>query len=210
MKRILALSTLSLALFTGCSFWRSITGETWVPAAVQAEGRRVAILPFYDSPGVRSSALGLEIARALPPILQGKVPTVSLVNSDEALRGLGDYDWIRAPRSEVGRRLGADFVISGEILSVQLQEAGMIGVHNGRLEVAVEVVDVAKGTAVFSRKKMEVRFPREGEHRAGSILAEDSEIRKDLADQMAERMAEIFYEHRVYTEDDRDFRPPWE
>jgi hypothetical protein len=211
MTRRLGAAAAAILLLGGCTFFRTnILGENWEGAAVEAKGKRVAILPFTDGAGVRSRGLGLEVARALPAALGKNASSIVVVSPDESLRALGKLDWFGTPRGELGRRIGADFVLSGEITAFQLQEPGTIGVYNGRLEIHAEVVNVdAGGTVAMARKKFEAVFPREGEHRQGSMLAEEAEIHRDLVDQMAERLAEIFYEHRVYKDDEPEFRPPW-
>lgn len=197
-----ALFLLPVAFSTGCFLI-----ERWDDAAVEAEGKRIAVLPFRDPAGGAAKGIGAEIVGDIPARIQRKAPGIRVVDARELERVLRGTDPARTPLAEIGRRVSADYVLSGEVALVMLNEPGFIGVKNGRIEVLAEIVAVATDTYAMPKKKLVANYPREGEHRQASVLAEDAEVRRDLAGQMGKQLAELFYRHKVYGED--DFRPPW-
>jgi hypothetical protein len=118
-------------------------------------------------------------------------------------------DFYRISVAEVGDALGADLVLYVHIDQFQLRERGQDPLWHGRLGTTVRVVDVHRGmireeprlwpipdgTQGYTVETVDRPVETETSRTYGKVLADE------MADEMAERIVNLFREHKVYAED---------
>ena len=106
------------------------------------------------------------------------------------------YDELTIP--QIGQKLGADLVLYVHIDQFELRDSPVDTLWHGQFTTSVKVVDVQAG-------RLWPQDLPEG-HRVGPVEvpthdstqpAHDLAITQSLIDQMADRVAKLFYEHRV-------------
>jgi hypothetical protein len=100
--------------------------------------------------------------------------------------------------SEVGQRLNVDMVLYVHIDKFSLKDENQNPLWHGQLQTTVRLVDVAAGRLWPPDQPEGYLMPAvELPPTDNSASAYDVQVAKDLASQMAERIAEVFYDHEV-------------
>ncbi|MBI4577105.1 MAG: hypothetical protein HY722_12655 [Planctomycetes bacterium] len=186
-------TALALTLVAGCS---SLFHAGWKDAEVPVEGRRVAVIPFGDAaePAFRSE-LGSELAQRVLRELEDRTEA-RLVSFLELRDALGEGGPAGASTGEVARRAGAEVYVEGEVVEFHTRPPRTIGLLQGRLGVALKVVDVSKARVLVERV-VAISFPED--EREFGVLEEgpdaDARIREVLLARAARNIGRIFYEH---------------
>jgi hypothetical protein len=108
-------------------------------------------------------------------------------------------DYSQMSISEIGKKLGADVVVYVQIESFTLKDSPENPLWQGRLATSVWVVDAVKPERLWP-KDMPSRTgyrvpPLEFKHAENPSPTYGEEIAKALTEQMADRIAKLFYDH---------------
>lgn len=102
--------------------------------------------------------------------------------------------------ADVGRKVGADIVIYVDIKTFRLREEERSPLWEGQLETSVRVVDVwaKKGeTRLWPKDAGEFNVPAVGMPAKEEVGDYGTELARDLARRMADRICKLFYEYEV-------------
>ena len=199
-----ALVAMAAPLMVGCAVVGYTATILQPPKKVKAkfdlpkDGRT---LVFVDDAGHETAYEGIkrELTEHLNRALNGKELVKETVPYEELsnLR-LATPEFNRLAIGEVGRRLGAELVIYVEITRFSLKDTDADVMWNGRLEVAVAVKRVGQGW--LWPKDRVGGYPVEPVVREPAASTSEGYGRRlaaVLAATMADRIAKLFYTHRL-------------
>jgi hypothetical protein len=103
------------------------------------------------------------------------------------------------PFADMAQATGADVVLHVKLLQFRLQESEEGPIWNGRLETAVRLLD-ADGSVLWPRDRPVDGFTVERTTLANSMNSSGTyaiQLTRDLAEDQADKIAKLFYEHEV-------------
>lgn len=203
-----SLATLAiLPLATGCSTLLTVAYLV-KPNDVAAEfaefkGHHVAVvcrpiveLEFSDAGSAR------ELAGVVSQQLRQRVRGINVINQQEVARWLDENAWVDS--KALGKSLDADYVLGIDLERFRLFEGSTL--YRGRAAVTVQVVEVASGEVVFSKRLDDYSFPANGA--IPSSDRSEPEFRSLFLSMLGQRIARWFhaYESReVFAEESLTF-----
>jgi hypothetical protein len=145
--------------------------------------------------------LASRISRKLQEQPAGTTKFAANVISYERLQDLAatTKDFQTMPRSEVGRKLGADIVLYVQIEDFSLRDSPFMTLWQGRLGASVWLVDVQQ-----TRRIWPAEAPPDSGYQAPPVVLKPTnnpsptygeEIAHELAEQMADHIVKLFYDH---------------
>ncbi len=101
--------------------------------------------------------------------------------------------------ARVGQKLGADIVCYIRIDEFRLKDQNIAHLWRGHLEVTVSMVDVRTGKQLWPMGEHEGRWikPVKTPMEANSTPNYSADLAKGLCNRMAEKVAQLFYDHEI-------------
>ena len=162
-------------------------------AEFKIDGRSIVVIPFKDKRrGYFESRDGLDLSAAVMgelgsrPGVKAKVMDPQQVRLAFPNQRLEDVGW-----AKIGKQVGADLVMFGDIETFTLKRPGYIGVLQGNCRMKVYIYDVKDGTIPWS-KTLQTWWPESGPPVAASDV-EAGEFRQQLIAFTAFKLAQSFY-----------------
>lgn len=165
-------------------------------------GQRVAIVVFagpdvlYDYPYAR-----YELGASVKSELEKNVKGISVVSPRTVLKFQDEtIDWEAMPRTEIGRKFDADYVLYIAVIEYQTQDPGSVGVYHGKVVAETSLYDTAKAEAsavAWRGSDIHVNFtPRDASSN------ENRYVRSRMQSMFADALAKRFYDHKEVQEEE--------
>ncbi len=201
---VLLLAGWMLGAIGGCQFIPWSVAQFSPPRKVRAKfkpARRKTFLVLVDDAGVGSShePVKAELTELLNEQLKEHKVARRAVPYERVMElayTATNYEGLAV--DEVGKKLGADIVLYVIIDNFSLRESKANPLWGGNLEVTVRLVDVEKGRLwpldrLTGYPVPAVKLPLT----TGDSPAYGSQLTRKLTQRMADRVAKLFYTHRV-------------
>ena len=162
------LSTVGLFLVgaaLGCDATAAYRDLTASEAAALENVKTVAVMPFVDAPGLSGKDSGRVVLGPCIAVLN-KCPGIAVVERARLIAILDELDLQRMDAvdnkmaSKIGKRLGADVVILGEVMQYEAQQeyghmvvyvvSGGATTRNHRVGIAVRAVNVKTAQIIYA------------------------------------------------------------
>ena len=117
--------------------------------------------------------------------------------ADVSKNKIGNTTWTSQPPSEIGKKLGADYVIDITLSNIGVYQQGSAReIYEGRAEVYVDVYDVALGAKAEPKDKYVHQFlcPKTGMIAASNLPI--SRFKQMFVEQLAHEIIEFHLEHK--------------
>jgi hypothetical protein len=203
---------LLIPLLAGCSWLFGIGGKT--EAEVPLKNETVLILPF-SMPG-RSyfqSAFGERFAGYVQKALVAACPSATVLGPDDLPQSLKDEGATSIQIGQVietealyhiGRRLKADYVVVGEIHTVQSKKPKSFGVLQGRMSLSARIAAVSEVKVAWRGDRMTFTYPKQvfGEDIPAEIEEDENTLLRKLLAQAAVGLTEPFVGRERTLEED--------
>ncbi len=212
-KALIVLLLLVPALCPGCqclNYWLFVFAPAAPPKAVDAEydglqDSTVAVVIYadervlYEYPMVR-----LDLGMMVGGYLQQNVKKCTVVDPQRvASYQQRNIYWDREGRTELGKKLGADYVLFISLIEYTTHVKGSLNLYRGELiaDVALHKVDLPeRGSRVWGPDRFHVSFP---ENAPGGRPAEDDRlVAVETRRRFADRLTKKFYDHKVQPAED--------
>jgi hypothetical protein len=123
------------------------------------------------------------------------INTISPYKIDQLQRE--DLYWEAMPKTELAKKLGADYVLLVTVMEFSTREPGSQNLYRGQITAQCSLYDASTdevASEVWNSSRMSSRFPQNGPF----LYSEDDEqIRLDTIVILAEKLAKKFYDHDV-------------
>jgi hypothetical protein len=193
---------LLIPCLAGCGWLFGITGRT--DAEVPLKDETVLILPF-SMPG-RSyfqSAFGERFARYVQKALVAACPRATVLGVDDLPQSLKDEGATSIQIGQVienealyhiGRRLKADYVLVGEIHSIQSKKPKSFGVLQGRMTLSARIASVPEMKVAWRGDRLTFYYPKQvfGEDMPAELEEDENTLIRKLLAQAAVGLTEPF------------------
>ena len=189
------LACVLLMLMAGCSKY------TRIEAFVEPEGRTVGFVPFRsDRAKLVSAADCILFAEMAADDFRAALPKeMSLSPSDmkgALSKGMNEARWY-----DIGLDTGAEVLVVGEVLSVEVWSDTLLGTHEGVIRFHLRVLDVTQlpPKPIATARGVSLRFPVEREAKFDDkyVNMDDKTFRHELLRYAASYVAGMFYAHDV-------------
>jgi hypothetical protein len=148
----------------------------------------------YDYPYAR-----LSLSMAICSEIRKNVPDVRMVPTERVIAYQdSNINWQDMDRTDLGRALGADYLIYVPLDEYSTRELGSVNLFRGRIRGQAVVYDctAAKGEArLWEADELSATFPENAP--VGVIGQDDSRIRYETEKLFADTLAKKFYKHEV-------------
>lgn len=183
--------------FSGCiqmaANLMSVVRGPAIPAEFKGlEEKRVAVICANES-GICRDEATIRMAGNLKGILAVKLPKTKFVNQEEVDQWIEGSSASERDVSAIGKGVGADYVISVDMLNLQLKDGPTL--FRGRSNLTVSVWDVKTEKPVFRKSVPEHSYPV----MAGQSTTETDEdkFRRVYLLNAADKLARYFYAHEL-------------
>jgi len=188
---------------TGYMLYLFAPGDKMVKVPAEFDGfagKKVAIVIYadicvqYDYPFAR-----LGLSTAIASELKAHVENIEIVPPARVVAFQDqNVNWETMDRTELGRELGADYVLYVMLDEYTLREPGSVNLFRGRVRAQAVVYDCLKNESdarVWSGDEFSVIYPEHAP--TGQLGQDDSRIRYETEKRFAMQLAKRFYEHEV-------------
>jgi hypothetical protein len=203
---------LLIPLLAGCGWLFGVAGRT--DAEVPLRNETVLILPF-SMPG-RSyfqSTFGERFARYVQKALIAACPSATVMGPDDLPQSLKDEGSTSIQIGQVieaealyhiGRRLKADYVVVGEIHTIQSKKPKSFGVLQGRMTLSARIASVSEGKVAWRGDRLTFTYPKQvfGEDMPAELEEDENTLLRKLLAQAAVGLAEPFVGRERTLEED--------
>lgn len=193
--RMLGLTVLLAAALAGCTGVPA--GYMRVRAVVEPEGRSVAIVPFAAVQECATVVEGIRLAERAATELKIARPELEVSGPSamqEALAGgVDESRW-----NEIGRSVGAELLVVGQITFFQTQLDEGFRLHEGAIKIKFRVLDVSTfPPKELTRVNWWFGYPEGTEAKFSEeyVSMDEMTFRGEVIKFAARRVAGIFYDH---------------
>jgi len=192
--RWIALIPLGLlaAVASGC-FPAGLFG-TGGNAPVPLKRERVLIVPFATPQrSYFESELGARFSRDLAEVVRQSCPRAEVLDADNLPEGMLGQKNPQLSVAELGKSLGADYVLVGEIHELRGKDPKSFRVLRGTMVVVARVIDTQAGRVIWQGNRREFHYPPPlfGEPMPAQETEEEQVVRKVMLE-AALGVAEVF------------------
>lgn len=189
---LLSATIATLLLTAGCS---ALATAMWVTGAYKNQAefpiekeKKVAVVarPMVTLT-YRDAHVDKDLARRVRAILVRELPKVQFIDQQKVERWLDENSWENY--SDVGKALGADYVIG-----VDIEEFGLYKgqtVYQGTASLLVQAFDCANGNRMFEKPLHNIQYPPNGVVPTAEVLEPD--FRREFVTVLAEFAARPFH-----------------
>lgn len=189
---VVCVLVLGVLLVPGCSDKGVVTR----PPEYEIGPRAIVVIPFKDSMHTYyDSQDGVDLAMAVVGELRKRGAATNVKSADQAKVLFANQDLDGVGWAQVGRTLGADLVLTGNLQRFTLRDPGHIMLRRGTCILNYFVYDVKTGTVAYSEQGMSTYIPTFGPPIADSDMSEE-ELRQRLIATTALTLVKKFYEHQ--------------
>ena len=178
-------------LLTGCPGPETVT----VKPAYTIGPRSVVVIPFKDRMHTYcESRDGVDLAMAVTGELRKRGAATNVRPAGQVKALFPGQDLEVVGWATVGRKLGADLVLTGNLQRFTLRDPGHILLRRGTCILNLFVYEVKTGNIVYMEQGLSAYEPEFGPPIADSDISEE-ELRRKLITKMALKVVKKFYEH---------------
>jgi len=162
---------------------------------------RVLVVPFKESPGYyNQSQIGKSLARGVQMELKRNIKNVRLADPQKALSSMRAVDLESADWEAVGKKVDADYIVLGEILSFRTRAPKSQNLLSGEIVMTVQLLDVSEGGAMVWMKNISSYFPEGASQRTTGIPTfqmSERALEAKLLSNAARDIVQNFYPRKV-------------
>lgn len=182
----------TLLLTAGCS---ALATAMWVTGAYKNQAefpiekeKKVAVVarPMVTLT-YRDAHVDKDLARRVRAILVRELPKVQFIDQQKVERWLDENSWENY--SDVGKALGADYVIGVEIEEFGLYKGQTV--YQGTASLLVQAFECANGNRVYEKRLNNIQYPPNGVVPTSEVLEPD--FRREFVTVLAEFAARPFH-----------------
>ena len=178
-------------LLTGCSDRTTVT----IAPAYAIGSRSIVVIPFKDRMhAYYESRDGVDLAMAMTGELRKRGAATNIKSAGQVKTLFPGQDLDVVGWATVGRKVGADLILTGNLQRFTLRDPGHIMLRRGTCILNFFIYDVRTGTVAYMEQGLSTYVPEFGPPIADSDISEE-ELRKRLIANMALKVVKKFYEH---------------
>jgi len=168
-----------------------------VKAEYEIGPRSIVVIPFRDERHTYcESSDGTDLATAVVGELISRKAATNVRSASNVQDLFPGQDLERVGWTQVGKKLGAQLVLVGDIQTFALRDPKTIGIQRGTCRFNYAVYDVEKNTIAYSCRGLEVYVPEYGAGVADGDV--DSEkLRAALLSSTAMKVVQKFYDYKA-------------
>jgi len=131
--------------------------------------------------------------------LERRVEGVEIIDPARVVRYQDEnIYWDEMPKTQLGKALGADFILFISLLEFSTREPGSLNLYRGRITAQVGLFKTAlaeRQARVWYAREVRVRYPENDP--TGELSESDRKIRERTEQKFADKLAKKFYDHEV-------------
>ena len=175
-----------------------------IETAIPIEEHRMVVIPMRGPDGYYfDSRDGAGLAQAVTERLAakrgelGKGDAMDVVAFEDLIAALQKRPQLPKdiPPQDLGRAVGADLVLLGDITQLQSHIPGDVGFARGRASVDIRVMEVAKPDRSLLKRTIKVTYPPENRISSTGIGSGEDDVRVGLMAALTDEISKLFYVH---------------